>query len=108
PSRNHPSSQWKQELRYSLRSLIKHGLGLRQVFVIGYLPEYIHPDGERLIHIPFEDVMGPYRNVAAKLRMLCEDDRIAEAFVWSADDIYLTRNVDLANLPVYSRGDLAN
>lgn len=75
------------ELRYSLRSLknIKHD----KVYIIWYIPDWI----KNIIHIPFEDKLWRLENVRAKYRIICEDERISEDFIFMMDDIFILRPI---------------
>lgn len=92
-----------EEIRYSIRSLMANAQNLGKIYIIGEKPKFLE-FGERLIHIPYKEIHGPYRNTWEKLRVAAEDDRISEKFVWMNDDFYIVKKFDASNIPYYTRG----
>jgi len=82
------STNFNEELRYSLRSLEKFAIGLRNIFVVGYNPRFL---SDKVIYIPTVD---PYphdysnkdRNHWHNLETVCSDSRLCENFLFAADD----------------------
>jgi len=78
-------SIWKDnEMRYSLRSLEKNLIGLRNVFIVGHLPQFI----QRVIHIPAADIYRENKdaNLIMKILMACDHPSLSENFVRLSDD----------------------
>ena len=84
-------SQWQNnELRYSLRSLrnIQHN----NVFIVGDCPEWV----ENVTHIPAIDYSNiPQINVADKLLIVANDERISEDFILMNDDFFILKPTEI-------------
>lgn len=97
-------SKWgDNELRYSLRSVVRH-LPHERIFIIGEKPDWIAwNDG--IFHIPEVD---PYnnklRNGVWKIRRAAKTAEITEEFVLMNDDFFLLR--DIPDVQVFNRGPL--
>jgi len=86
------------ELRYSLRSVEKHLKNFRNVYIIGYKPDFI----TNVIHIPAEDKMVvPDQNILNKLLTACTHPDISDSFLFFNDDHYLLQDFDAPNFPYY-------
>lgn len=86
------------ELRYSLRSVEKHLKNFRNVYLIGYKPEFI----QNVTHIQAEDKMVvPDQNILNKLLIACDTPEISESFLFFNDDHYLLQDFDAPNFPYY-------
>jgi len=90
------------ELRFSLRSVMKHGLNVGRVFIVGEKPHFLNW-GDRLIHIPFAESCGRYANIWEKAKAVAEDERISEKIVWFNDDMYVLQDFDAGAIPFFSR-----
>lgn len=87
------------ELYYALRSLRRHARGLRHIYLVGD-PCPWEMEGVR--HIPAGDIVNrPNYSIFAKTRVACTQEEISDPFLFSNDDIYLLRDVDIAELPNY-------
>ena len=104
-------SPWQNnEIRYSLRSLEKFGIGIGRLFIAGEnLPEFIWKN--RVIHLPYKDnpkAIG-WKNVYQKVRRAIRDTDIGVKtdgqFLLMMDDVFLTRKTELAAFPVMIRKD---
>lgn len=83
-----------EELRYSLRSVQKYAVGLRNVVVVGGGPGFLSE--EDVVFIPAKDefptdMSNKDRNQWAKLEKAVLDPRVCERFLFAADDYLLTR-----------------
>ena len=82
---NQEGEHWQHnELRYTLRSIEKNFINLGQVYIVGYLPEYL----TNVKHIQASD---PYKhnkdaNLINKAIIACLDDSISEDFLFTSDD----------------------
>lgn len=95
-----------KELRYSLRSLSKHGKGIDRIFVAGYCPEWLSND---IIKIPFEQpyqeknisVHHKHCNIASTILHVIDNSDIGETFLVSMDDHMYVRDTNFNDYPVY-------
>lgn len=93
-------SHWNDnELRYSLRSLVKFGSNFRSVIIIGDKPEWI----QNIIHIPFENPTNynHEHNIYEKILVACKSHSVSENFLMWNDDYFLTAPIDCSNYPYY-------
>lgn len=106
------------ELKYSLRSIEKHGKNINRVFVAGYCPEWL---SDEIIKVPFTQpyVFNPksittiendVRNLAKKsvnilatILYVADHTDIGEEFLVSMDDHFYIKDVDFNNYPFYIR-----
>lgn len=93
------------ELRYSLRSIEKNGIGLGQVCIIGECPSWI--DRSRLTWIPFEDnpEAAPAVNVFNKLNHAIVKGLLPDRFLLSSDDHFFIRKTDFDNYPIHYKAE---
>lgn len=90
-------SENSEELRYAIRSMVKHFIPLSGVLLIGDKPEWFCGD-----HIPLADVMYPdqpgriWKERSMQLKVLACPD---EAFLYSNDDFFA--NKDFKTVPYY-------
>lgn len=78
-------SKWgnKEELRYSIRSVVKNFKDLRNIVIVGTLPDWI----QNVKHIPFPDeYKNSDINIIRKLLAVCDDPEVTENFVNISDD----------------------
>ncbi len=94
------------ELRYSLRSMIKHLLGIRRVIIVGDMPAGLR----NIIHIPRNDPhdANPARNIYEKIRAACLYYDLSDRFIYCADDHYLLSDYYADNFPYYYKGDISD
>lgn len=100
-------SRWDNtELRYCLRSIVKHLSGYGDIFLIGDKPDWV----QNVIHIPATDGDMTYdkeRNIFNKLMIACRDERVSEEFLMVHDDHYLLKDFVAGEFPYYSDGPFA-
>lgn len=89
-----------EELRYSLRSVVKN-LPEGRVWVVGYKPGWYVGN-----FIPVPDTSNKFDNIRKALKVVCNTDRISEDFVFMHDDIYVVE--PLTEIKPYYSGTLAN
>lgn len=99
-------SRWDDnELRYSIRSLVKHFKGLDKIFIVGHKPKWI----TNVYHIPAEDKDGTQykeQNICNKIKAACHVNIVSEDFVLINDDHFFLQ--DTGNLPNYYDGTIAD
>lgn len=76
------------ELRYCLRSIVKHVPDVENVFIIGQRPSFLR----NIIHVAFGD--NPDRkfislNIFRKVQAACLDKRVSDNFYFFSDDHFL-------------------
>lgn len=101
PLRN--DSKWNNnEIRYCLRSVEKHLTGIRDVYIIGYKPDFI----QNVKHIPMRDHnQWVTVNIRNKVLRACDEPDISEDFLFMNDDHYLMPDFDRTCL--YYSGNIA-
>ena len=100
-----PGSKWDDnELRYSLRSIDRYGLGIDNIWIIGYCPDFI--DQTKVNYIPMQDRPGraPAQNVFFKIRYLMESPITPDKIIISSDDHFFIRQVDFDHWPIFFKG----
>ena len=94
------------ELRCSLRSIAKYGINVDNVFIVGYVPDFV---SDKVIGIPFEQ---PYpgdtcdeksANIMASVVRATMDPRVGNHFLVSSDDHFYTDYTDFDNYPIHLR-----
>ena len=88
-----------EELRYSIRSLIKFAKD-PNIIIFGQGPDWY--GGQRAIVDPQG---SKYKNARANLKALIESDLVSEEFVLMNDDFYLMREID-DEPPIWNGGPL--
>ena len=94
------------ELRYSLRSIEKYGIGVDKIFVAGYCPWWL---SEEVVKIPCEDIYDDKNshntrtnNVLHKLLVAVDTHpELGDEFLVSFDDNFYIRETDFNNYPHY-------
>lgn len=91
------NSGWDDnELRYSLRSVEKHGQNVGKVIICGYRPKWL----TNVVHSPLPDpYTNRYNNTWFKMKTMCHN--MNEPFVLMNDDFFLLKDTDFDNLPDY-------
>ncbi len=93
-------SRWENnELRYSLRSIEKHGKNIGKVFVTGERPDFISDE------VVFTSCNDDYSyggvNTNEKILHTLRNNEVSDNFVFMNDDFFLNRDVDLSQYPYY-------
>lgn len=92
-------SRWKDnELRYSLRSIEMYLHGFRNVYIIGYKPEFIK--GVTQIDSADPDII-PDNNILSKILQACDIPELSQQFLFMNDDHYLLDHFDAETFPYY-------
>jgi len=75
-----------EELRFSIRSLCKNMLDLRNIYVVGELPKFLR----NVHHIPCEDRHEKrWKNAFEKTRLASTTDGITDEFLLMNDDFIM-------------------
>lgn len=96
---NGKSKYGNDEIRYSIRSLFKHGRNLGRFCVVGERPEFLNV----WRHIPFVNPSNYCKdvNIAAGILLACQDPEISDPFIFLADDNFMLWNFDADRLPAF-------
>lgn len=99
-------STWKNnELRYSLRSIDRFGIGLRNVIIVGdELPDFVDPDKVIFYQVPDKPGDSPARNVYRKINHVFSTGCF-ETFLLSSDDHFFIKPTDFNNYPILYKGE---
>lgn len=91
------------ELRFCLRSIEKNLAGLRNVWIIGTLPEWV----DNVNHIPAKDPFDVSdRNIMHKLTIACNEPGISEEWIMANDDHFLLAPFEASTFPYYYHQNL--
>lgn len=85
-----------EELRYSIRSLVKN-LPDVNVWVVGYKPDWYSGN-----FMPVEDIGKKFDNIYNALITLCGNEDISNEFILMNDDFFITDSID--SIPVMHGG----
>lgn len=94
------------ELRCSLRSIAEYGQNIDNVFIVGYIPDFV---SDKVVQIPFEQpwpgdtIEEKNSNIAASVLRAVQDPRVGEHFLVSMDDHFYTNYTDFNNYPIHIR-----
>ena len=93
------------ELIYAIRSLQKHLKGMGDIFIVGDKINQLQ--GLKYISCK-DDKQSKFkeRNIYRKIIAACEHPDVGEDFIFTNDDIFLTEDFDVNNLPFYHKGEL--
>lgn len=99
-------SKWdNNELRYSLRSIERFGIGLGEVWIVGdMLPSFIDAGKVRYLHFPDSPNRTPYQNVFSKIAYFFGATTVSR-FLLSSDDHFFIKPTDFENYPLLYKGD---
>lgn len=95
----HSLSAW-EELRYSIRSVVKNFYGSEyRLWIIGDKPPYLNNE---INHIPHKRADGVYRtncfDACSKMEVILNNTEISDRFILMYDDIYFTNPVCVDDL----------
>lgn len=101
-------SSWNNnEIRFSLRSIEKNGIGVGKIFVVGTFSEFL---SDEVIQIKADDIYNPTvnadGNIAHKVLAACADERLSDDFLFINDDHILLKQIDLKDIPAFHKGDM--
>lgn len=91
------------ELKYSLRTLARHGRNIGRVIISGDIPDFI---GGQAITIPCHDISinGKHWNMMHKILKGIREAKLSEPFLFSCDDHFFDRDFDAMEWPIIDRG----
>lgn len=101
-------SKWKNnELRYCLRSIVKHLKGFRKIYIIGEKPDFLQWD-ENLVHLPYTDASAynKEKNIFEKVLYACQQDFISPDFLFMNDDHFFLSDYYIPQFPYFRAGGL--
>jgi hypothetical protein len=79
-------SKWEDnELRYSIRSVVKNIEGYKNIIIVGHKPEWL----TGVIHIPFKETGTANINIADKLVAACKSKAVSANFLYMQDDVFI-------------------
>lgn len=86
-------SKWRDnEIRYSIRSLVKHLKGFDKIFIAGECPSFL----QNVIHIPVQDVPGRKQySIFLKELAAAKDERVSEEYLAIHDDHFFCADMNL-------------
>lgn len=84
------------ELKYSLRSLEKHGINYGMVVIVGGLPDWI--DTSKIIHVKESDSFFKEKNIMSKILAAANSNKVTEDFWHFNDDYFLLKTYDFKTL----------
>lgn len=85
-----------EELRYSIRSVVKN-MPAGNIWVVGGKPDWYSGN-----HIPIPQNLPKYHNAIANLLAACKSNEISEDFVLMNDDFFILQSMD--QIPTYHGG----
>lgn len=98
-----------RELRYSLRSIEKHGINVDRVFVCGYCPDFLSDEVIKITHGKQKsfDNFSKNRNIYSSILYAVETTDIGikhnGEFLISMDDHFYCMNVDFNRYPFFAK-----
>lgn len=94
------------ELRYALRAIRQHAVGLRRIVVIGAIPTWlVQTDTLRLIFLP-EFSANKAARIALKFRWAFQHSDVTDTVAMWNDDYLMLRDQDIRTIPPIYRGQL--
>ena len=100
------NSQWgNNELRYSLRSIAKHGYNVGKVVVAGYVPRFVNRDTVVCVDIKDKTPVKHW-NILNAIIEACNRVELTDDFLLSSDDHFYFRDTDFGQYPIFRRGVL--
>lgn len=90
-----------QEIKQSVKLLRKH-VKFDRLWIIG---EEVKLD-TNYNFIPYKDQLTRTNNVFRKIVEVCENYDISDDFLYMMDDVFILKDIDIENYPMYHSGDL--
>lgn len=88
-----------EEIRLSIRSLESNMKDLRDIYIVGELPDFL----QNIKHIPANDgSIYKYINAYHKVLNACKNENISDEFLLMNDDFFMTREFLGAEFPFYA------
>ena len=101
-------SRWQNnELRFSLRSVIKNLNNVGNIFIVGEIPDFV----KNCIHVPCADIFDPIinadGNMTHKLLTVCQRADLSENFLFMNDDFIINQPIAANKIQWLHKGDMA-
>jgi hypothetical protein len=100
-------SNWRNnEIRFSLRALEKNLQGIRKVWIVGEMPEFV----KNVTHIQYPDELGINNadgNIIRKVLRVCQEETLTENFLFINDDHLIMKPMVASEIPPYHKMDMA-
>lgn len=90
------------EIKQSVKLLKKH-TKFNKLWIIG---EPVEIKGVDYTFIPFTETSTRTNNVFRKIVEVCSNYDISENFLYMMDDVFIIKDIDIENYPLYHSGDL--
>lgn len=90
------------ELKYSLRSVEKHLIGYKNIYIAGEYPPFL----KDAIHIKAADGPTKERNIADKIHLACWHPELSEDFLFLNDDFFFLHDTHIENYPAFAQGTI--
>ncbi len=101
-------SKWSNnEIRFSLRSVVKNLEGYGHIYIIGEDPGFL--SGPGLTIIPHPDEIGPHNadgNIIRKVIRACQIKELSDDFIFINDDNYFIKPMHVADIYPFHKGDM--
>lgn len=102
-------SNWNNnEIRFSLRSVEKNLIDVRNVYVIGENPGFLT---DKVIHIYHPDPLSGHNadgNMALKILRACREDSLSDDFLFMNDDFIINKPVVASEIKWMHKGNMKN
>ena len=92
------------ELRMSLRSIARFGLGIGKVVVVGTPPSWLSEEVEKVVVA--DKYVYKHSNILMCIEKIVDLGIVEGDFLYSSDDHFYCREVDFDNYPYYLKGPL--
>lgn len=93
------SERENEEIKYSIRSLEKYMLDLRNIYIVGEYPPFL----KKAIHIPANDFSDKKEiNAFSKILKACEHSDVSEEFLLMNDDFFMLDTFLGSDFPFYA------
>jgi len=98
-------SLWNNnEIRYSLRSIQKHLINYRNVYIVGEKPSFL----KDVVHIQHPDeTKWKETNIFKKVVRAAEESSLSDNFLFFNDDHFLVSDFDALSFPAFHKNDLS-
>lgn len=102
-----PGSQYGNiEIRYAIRSIEQHAIGLRRIVIVGQIPTFLREtDRVQLVSLP-EFKCNKASRISLKVKWAFEHLALTDRVAFWNDDYLLLRDFDIRQIPDYYHGDL--
>lgn len=97
-------STWNDnEIRFSLRSIVKNLRHFQNVWVVGEKPVWL----QNIRYLSYPDISGiPSKNTFAKISAVCLEKDLSENFLLFNDDFFINSPQSALSFPYYYKGHL--